>query len=47
MTDLRPSGTVVIDDKRYDVVTGGEYLDHGTKVKVVAVEGSKVVVRKI
>lgn len=47
MTDLRPSGTIVIDDKRYDVVTGGEFLDHGTKIKVVEVEGSKVVVREV
>lgn len=47
MTDLRPSGTIVIDEKRYDVVTGGEFLDHGTNVKIVEVEGSKVVVRKI
>lgn len=47
MTDLRPSGTIVIDEKRYDVVTGGEFLDHGTNVKIVEVEGSKVVVREI
>lgn len=47
MTDLRPSGTIVIDEKRYDVVTGGEFLAHGTKVKVVEVEGSKVVVREV
>jgi membrane-bound serine protease (ClpP class) len=47
MTDLRPSGTIVINEKRYDVVTGGEFLDNGTEVKVVEVEGSKVVVRQI
>jgi membrane-bound serine protease (ClpP class) len=47
MTDLRPSGTIVIDDKRYDVVTGGEFLDNGTEVRVVEVEGSKVVVREM
>jgi len=47
MTDLRPSGTIIVDEKRYDVVTGGEFLDHGTNVKVVEVEGSKVVVREI
>jgi membrane-bound ClpP family serine protease len=47
MTDLRPSGTIIIDDKRYDAVTGGEYLAHDTNVKVVEVEGSKVVVREI
>ncbi|MBU0559243.1 MAG: nodulation protein NfeD [Bacteroidetes bacterium] len=44
ITDLRPSGTITIDSKRYDVVTAGEYLEKGTEVKIIHVEGSKVVV---
>ncbi len=47
LTDLRPSGTAVIDKKRIDVVTAGEYLNKGTKVIVVQEEGSKIVVEKI
>lgn len=46
-TVLRPSGTVIIDDKRYDAVTAGEYLDREIKIKVVQVSGSKVVVQEI
>ena len=44
ITDLRPSGTVKIENKRYDVVTQGEYIVKGTLVEVIIIEGSKVVV---
>jgi len=46
-TDLRPAGTVVIGDERYDVVTAGEFIPRGTPVKIIRVEGSKVVVEEI
>ncbi len=44
-TELRPSGTAVINGKRVDVVTEGPFIERGTPVKVVAVEGLRVVVR--
>ncbi len=47
MTRLRPSGTALIDGKRVDVVTEGELVDPGTPVKVVAIEGLRVVVRAL
>lgn len=47
LTDLRPSGTVLIDNKRIDVVTAGEYIERGNKIIVISEEGSKVVVEKI
>ncbi|RXZ77166.1 nodulation protein NfeD [Paenibacillaceae bacterium] len=46
-TPLRPSGTVVIGDERVDVVTSGEFVDSGRKVKVIKVEGTRVVVKEI
>jgi membrane-bound serine protease (ClpP class) len=46
-TDLRPSGTVEIDDERIDVVTQGEYILSGSKVIVSKTEGSKVIVKEI
>ena len=46
LTDLRPSGTAIIENKRIDVVTSGEYIKRGTNVIVVLEEGSKVVVEK-
>lgn len=42
---LRPSGTAVIEGKRYDVVSEGGFIDPETPIKVVAVEGSRIVVR--
>ncbi|MEO5802108.1 MAG: NfeD family protein [Verrucomicrobiota bacterium] len=46
-TSLRPSGTALIDDKRVDVVTEGALIEKGTPIKVVAIEGLRVVVRAI
>lgn len=47
LTPLRPSGSVDIDDRPVDVVTDGEYIDTGTRVEVVEVEGSRVVVKPL
>jgi membrane-bound serine protease (ClpP class) len=45
-TDLRPGGTALISGRKVDVVAEGGYIDRGTRVRVVRVEGTKVVVRK-
>ena len=41
------AGAAEIDGKRLDVVTQGEYLEAGTPVEVLRVEGNRIVVRKI
>ena len=46
-TNLRPSGIAIIDGERVDVVTEGALIEKGTPVKVVAVEGMRVIVRAI
>ena len=46
-TVLRPSGSVYIDGVRTDVIADGEFIDKGVQVKVVRVEGSKVIVSSI
>ncbi|MCF8136958.1 MAG: serine protease [Desulfotignum sp.] len=46
ITDLRPSGTVMIEGKRLDAVTDGEYVDAGTSVVVTLVSGNRIVVDK-
>ena len=43
---LRPSGTALIEGKRYTVVTRGEMLDKGARVQVLEVSGNRVIVRK-
>ena len=45
LTQLRPSGTARINGQRVDVVSESGLIERGTKVKVVAVEGSRIVVR--
>ncbi|WP_328219843.1 NfeD family protein [Ureibacillus terrenus] len=47
LTPLRPSGTVLINDERIDVVSEGNYIDADKKVRVIEVEGSRIVVREI
>lgn len=44
-TNLRPSGTALIEGQRVDVVTEGPMISKGTSVKVVQVEGMRIVVR--
>lgn len=46
-TILRPSGTALINGRRVDVVTEGGLIERGTPVKVVAIEGLRVVVRAL
>ena len=47
LTPLRPSGTAIINGQRVDVVTEGAMVDRDTPIKVVAVEGMRVVVRAL
>jgi len=46
-TDLRPSGWVNVGDQRIFVVTEGSYINKNEKVKILSVDGNRVVVRKI
>jgi membrane-bound serine protease (ClpP class) len=47
LTTLRPSGTAIIDGKRVDVVSEGAFIEPGHPIKVVAIEGLRVVVRAV
>ena len=46
MTPLRPSGTIMLVGERIDAVTEGGYIDAGKVVKIIKVEGSRIVVRE-
>jgi membrane-bound serine protease (ClpP class) len=46
-TDLRPAGIVLVDGRKVDVVTAGEAVERGRPVRVVKVEGNRIVVRAI
>jgi membrane-bound serine protease (ClpP class) len=47
LSSLRPSGMALIGGKRVDVVTEGGMVEKGTPIKVVALEGLRVVVRPL
>lgn len=47
ITPFRPAGTILINNERIDAVSEGEFLAKDVPVKVVHVEGMRVVVRRI
>lgn len=47
MNALRPSGTIKLSDERIDAVSEGRYIEAGKDVKIIKVEGSRIVVREL
>ncbi len=47
VTPLRPAGTAVFDNERLDVVSEGSFIETDRNVKIVKVEGARIVVREI
>lgn len=47
LTVLRPAGTAQFGAEKVDVVTEGEFVVAGTPVRVIRVEGTRVVVRSL
>ncbi len=45
LTTLRPSGMALINGQRIDVVTEGSMVERGSPIRVIAIEGMRVVVR--
>ena len=45
INDLRPAGKAMIDNKRFDVVSEGDYIDTGAMVIVTEVDGNRIVVK--
>jgi membrane-bound serine protease (ClpP class) len=46
-TDLRPSGWIVVQEHRIFVITEGTFINKGDPVKILSVDGNRVLVRKI
>ena len=47
VTDLRPAGTITVEGEPLDVVTEGSFVKASDIVKVINVDGSRVLVRQI
>ncbi|MBK3493330.1 nodulation protein NfeD [Viridibacillus sp. YIM B01967] len=46
-TPLRPSGAIMLEGERIDVVSEGGYIDAQKKVNIIKVEGPRIVVREV
>ena len=46
-SDLRPSGYAEFEGRRVDVITEGEMISKGTQVRVIQIEGNRVVVDEL
>ncbi len=44
---LRPSGIIVVDGKRLDVISEAEFIDKGTTVKITSVQGTRILVKRV
>ncbi len=46
LTSLRPAGTALIEDKRLDVVTLGDFIEKDTEITIIRIDGNRIVVDK-
>ena len=47
VTPLRPSGIAEVNGKKLNVITGGEYIESNAKIKIIDVEGNKIIVEAV
>ncbi|MBN9653698.1 nodulation protein NfeD [Halobacillus sp. GSS1] len=47
LTDMRPVGTVKIEEEEYSAVSNGQWITRGDQIKVVKVDGTKILVKKL
>ena len=47
ITDLRPTGAGLFNNRRLDVITSGEYIEAGTTIKIVRDEGYRLIVERV
>ncbi|MCX7772120.1 MAG: hypothetical protein N2376_03295 [Clostridia bacterium] len=46
LTTLRPAGTAEFDGVKLDVVTEGDYIEQNARIRVIQVNGRRIVVKK-
>lgn len=47
LTDLRPSGTISVDGERFSCTSGGAWVKKGTPVRVISVDGTRILVEPL
>jgi membrane-bound serine protease (ClpP class) len=45
ITPLRPTGKAEISGKIWDVISDGDFIEEGKEIKVVSIEGNKIMVK--
>ncbi|MCG8335038.1 MAG: ATP-dependent Clp protease proteolytic subunit [Proteobacteria bacterium] len=43
-TFLRPSGKIVVGNKLFDAITSGDFIEKGTAVRIIKIDGNRIVV---
>lgn len=46
-TNLRPAGKGIFGNIRLNVITEGDFLEKGARIRIIQAEGSKIIVKKI
>ena len=46
-SSLRPAGAIVVDGRRVQAVSNGTFIDKGARIRVIDVEGHRVVVEPL
>lgn len=47
ITPLRPAGGMRIEGDRVDIVSEGDFIEAGVKVRVIAIDGTRIIVRPV
>jgi membrane-bound serine protease (ClpP class) len=47
ITPLRPAGSIEVESRKLDVVSENAYIEKDDKVKIIKVEGNRIIVRKL
>ena len=45
--ECRPVGRIEADEELYDVISEGDFIPLGTVVRIIAIEGNKIVVKRV
>lgn len=46
LTDLRPVGTIRVEDKDYSAISNAQWISKDTEVEIVAVDGTRILVKE-
>ena len=46
LCDCRPSGTIIINNKRYNAMSNGEFIKAGSSIEVTGANGNIIIIRQ-